>query len=73
MDNFDRAIRTTQIEGGGIYVEAKLAIGGEIYTYGQHYSHDPTRPTFAKNVPTAVKRFKKVYYPMYLSDVEAQL
>lgn len=62
MDNFDKAIRTSQKSGGGIYVEAQVAINSEIYTYGQFYN---------LNVPEAVNRFKAFYGPLYLKDLEA--
>ena len=59
---FQRALRTSQKEGGGIYVEAQLAINDEIHTYGQFYR---------LNVPEAVEAFKKFYYPLFVQDVEA--
>lgn len=58
---FNSAIRTSQKAGGGIYVEAQVAIDSEIYTYGQFYR---------LNVPEAVEAFKKFYYPLYVQDVE---
>lgn len=70
MEEFTKHIRTTQVEGGGIYVEAVVPIDNENYKYGQHYSSDPTKPTYAGNIPDAVKRFKEFYYPMYLQDKE---
>lgn len=72
MDNFDKAIRTSQVSGGGVYVEAQVAINSEIYTYGQHYGSDnPDSPTYCKDIPHAVERFKAFYGPMYLKDLEA--
>jgi hypothetical protein len=72
MDNFNQAIRTTQVVDGSIYVEAQVAINDEVYTYGQYYSSNPKAVTYAENIPEAVKRFKAFYGPMYLQDVEAQ-
>ena len=69
-NRFLRAIRTTQKEGGGIYVEAQLVINDELHTYGQFYSDDPSRSTFANDIPEAVSRFKRFYLPLYLKDVE---
>lgn len=69
-DRFLRAIRTSQVEGGGIYVEAQLAINNEIHTYGQHYSADPSASVFANDIPEAVSRFKRFYYPLFVKDVE---
>lgn len=60
-DRFHKAIRTSQKPGGGIYVEAQLAINDEIYTYGQFYR---------LNVPEAVEAFKKFYFPLFVTDVE---
>lgn len=71
QEQFEQAIRTTQKEGGGVYVEAQIAVGGEIYTYAQHYSSDSTKPTYAKDVPTAVDKFKAFYYPLYVEDFTA--
>ena len=73
METFNSAIRTTQKEGGGIYVEAKIAIEGDIYTYAQHYSAVKGSPTYADNIPEAVDRFRRFYYPMYLQDIEDTL
>lgn len=70
MEKFNNAIRTKQLEGGGVYVSAQVVVGDETFNYGQHYSNDSTKPTFAKDVPTAVRRFKQFYYPMYLTDTE---
>lgn len=69
-DRFLKAIRTTQKEEGGIYVEARLAINNELHTYGQYYSDDPSKPTFANDVPEAVSRFKRFYFPLFLKDSE---
>lgn len=72
MNNFDKAIMTTQKEGGGVYVEAQVAIRGEIHTYGQFYSSKSDSPVFARNIPDAVQKFKNFYYPMYLNDLEQE-
>lgn len=71
QDRFQRAIRTTQSEGGGFYIEAVLAVNGEVNTYGQHYSPNEDSPTYAENLNVAVERFKKFYFPLYVQDMEA--
>lgn len=62
---FNKGITTSQVIGGGVYVESQVVVKGKIHTYGQHY-----RETDVVDIPDAVEKFKAFYVPIYLKDLK---